>query len=290
MSTLNPDKIAAIALPPGWTCFIPEKMYHAESRAGRIMSSSMLREFRICPAHYRAMTSGAADKADVDALRFGRAVHKLVLEGEAGFRGAFAVGGPVNKSTGRSYGAGTRIFGQWLAESGLDKRSVVTGAEYDGMRRMRDAVWSHPEISRLFADGWPERSAHAVLEGVPCQIRLDWLRPDCIAVDLKTVDDISRFERDARRFGYLHQFAFYREAAKAAGGGELEMLAAVVEKKPPYRAGVWRFPAEALAPYAEQDRQALRAYSRCRVENRWPTGYEKPRNFPLAGIPPTWLN
>lgn len=290
MSTLNPDKIAPIAPPPAWTCFIPEKMYHGESRSGRVMSSSLLREFRVCPAQYRATISGLAERADTDAFRLGRAAHKLVLEGEAVFRCAFAVGGPVNEKTGRSYGAGTRAFDQWLDECGLDRKSVVTPVEYEGMLRMRDAVWSHSEIGRLLADGWPERSARAALEDVPCQIRLDWLRPDGVAVDLKTVEDITRFEQDARRFGYLHQFAFYREAALAAGGGELEMIAAVVEKRPPYRAGVWRFPADTLAPYAEQNRKALRAFLRCRAENRWPTGYEKPRNYPLAGIPPVWLN
>ena len=104
------------------------------------------------------------------------------------------------------------------------------------------------------------------------------------------MEDISRFESDARRFGYLHQFAFYREVAKAAGGVELDMSAVVLEKKSPFRAGVWHFPADVLEPYAMQNREALQRLLKHRTDNHWPTGYERTREFSLNSVPKVWLN
>lgn len=290
MSTLNYDKNNKAVKLPDWTMTIPEPVYHAASAKGEYVSSGMLREFHLCPFHYRELVSGVAVRPDGDAFRMGRAAHKLMLEGEAAFRAAFIVGGPVNERTGRSFGAGSRAFEEWLHENGLDKRMVLTLTEADTIRRMRAAAFANTAIRRLFDEGRPERSTRAELAGVPCQIRLDWLRSDGIAVDVKTVEDITRFEADARRFGYLHQFAFYRETAAAAGGGELAMTAVVLEKKPPHRAGVWEFSADTLAPYVEENRRALASLRRCRESGKWPTGYEKPRHFPPAGIPPVWLN
>lgn len=290
MSTLNCSKKNFGAPPPPWTRRIPEAEYHAASLCGEVMSSGMLKEFRLCPAHYRALVDGLVEKRESDAFRVGRATHKLILEGEAAYRTAFAVGGPVNERTGRSFGPGTKAFEEWLRDNGLDRRNVLTPPEADDVRRMRDAARSHPEISRLLSVGWPEISARADVAGVACQMRLDWLRDDNVAVDLKTIEDIGRFEADARRLGYLHQLAFYREVAKAAGGGELAMVVVVLEKKAPHRAGVWKFTDEILEPYAAQNRQALADYRRCLETGHWPTGYEKPREFPLSGIPPFWLN
>ncbi len=290
MSTLNLDRKMPPPCPPDWTLDLGEEEYHAAAAAGRFVSSGMLKEFRLCPAHYRDLIAGAAARRDSDAFRLGRAVHKLILEGEAAFRAAYVVGGPLNDRTGRSFGPGSRAFDEWLRENCLDRRRVLTDAEAGDAYRMLAAVRAHPELARLFAEGWPERSVRADLAGLPCQTRLDWLRPDGTALDLKTTDDIGRFEADARRFGYLHQFAFQRGVARQAGGGDLAVLAAVVEKKPPHRAGLWRFSADVLEPYAVQNGEALAFLGRCRRENRWPTGYEAPRDFPLAGIPPVWLN
>lgn len=290
MSTLNCDKKRIDTAPPRWALSISEKEYHAAALRGEIMSSGMLKEFRICPAHYCALVEGRTERAESDAFRFGRAVHKLILEGDAAYRAAFAVGGPINERTGKAFGAGSKAFDEWLRENGLERRDVLTESEAADAARMCDAVRGHSEAASLLAEGWAEMTARSEMAGVDCQMRLDWLRYDGTAIDLKTIEDIGRFETDARRFGYLHQFAFYRDVARAAGGCELAMAAVVLEKKPPFRVGVWHFSADVLEPYAVQNRQTLAAYRRCRENDRWPTGYESPRAFPLAGIPPVWLN
>lgn len=289
MSTLNCDK-KKLPEPPAWTCALPEDDYHAASASGNMLSAGMLREFRQCPAHYHSLICGAVKKKDGDSLRFGRAVHKMFLEGAAAFYASYVVGGPVNEKTGRSYGSGSKAFERWMRDCGLESRRVVTPSEFEGMTRMLASARAHREVARLFDGGWPERTARVEMHGMRCQIRMDWLRDDGVVVDVKTTADIARFEGDARRFGYLHQFAFYRDAVKAAGGGDVELAAVVLEKREPFRAGVWFFAADVLEPYSAQNRGAMASLRRCREENRWPTGYEAARSYPLAGVPPFWLN
>lgn len=290
MSTLNCHKNGFSQPEPPWTVRIPENRYHDDALAGKVLSSGMLKEFRLCPAHYHALVTGRERRNETDAFRFGRAVHKLILEGERAYRDAFAVGGPINDRTGRAFGAESKTFERWLEKCGMARERTLTPGEAADIARMREAARSHHETGRLLSEGWPELSARAELQGVPCQIRLDWLRPDGVAVDLKTCSDIARFEADARRFGYLNQFAFYRDVALAAGADGVEMVAVVLEKRPPFRVGVWRFPDDILAPYSAQNLSAIVSLRRCRDGGRWPTGYESARAFPPAGVPPLWLN
>lgn len=290
MSTLNQFKSRNFDHPPLWTLWIPEDKYHAEARSGAVVSASMLREFRCCPAHYRALVAGESAPRDSDALRFGRAAHKFILEGAEAFAAAFRVGGPVNEATGRSYGPATRAFADWLRDNGMERKNTVTASEVDTVRSMAQAVRDHEAARNLLSRGWPERSVRVEMERLPCQIRLDWLTPGETAVELKTIENIERFEGDARRFGYLYQLAFYRDVARAAGAEHVAVTVVVVEKKEPHRVGIWNFADETLEPYAVQNRLALASLHRCRAENRWPTGFETPRDFPVAGIPPAWLN
>ena len=231
MSTLNFNKNNFVSIPPIWTCSIPEHAYHAGALAGKYLTSTLLKEFRRCPAQYHALVTGRSDKDERPAFRLGRAAHKLILEGDAAFRHSFVEGGPVNDRTGKSYSHDSRAFAEWLEECGLDSRTTVTPAEGADIRKMRFAVRAHGEAARLLREGWPELCCAALLEGCDCRARFDWLTPGGDALDLKTTHDISRFEEDAKRFGYLNQFAFYRDVAREAGAGDLRMTAVVVEKR-----------------------------------------------------------
>ncbi len=250
----------------------------------------MLREFRRCPANYQDIILRKKTPPTATGFRIGRAFHKMLLEGNAAFRAAFKVAGPTNPLTGKSYSVESKAFSAWLDETRFDPQRIITPAEETLLGQMYLSVRRHREAAQLFAEGWPELSAQADFAALPCQIRLDWLRPDRQVVDLKTTSDLARFEGDARRLGYLHQFAFYREVARAAGAGDLEVIAVVVEKKAPFRTGLWKFTSAALAPYAAENLAALKSLQRCREENRWPTGYETVRAFPPAGIPKIWFN
>lgn len=290
MSMSNINKSHENPPCPEWTRSVPENVYHQKALAGQAISSTMLRDFRKSPALYFARITGRIFEKKSAAFRIGRAVHKLLLEGDPACRAAFAVGGPVNRRTGRSFAADTKAFRDWIDENALDPDRTLTLCEAQDVLRMRLAVHRHPAAAALFAGGWPERVAEAELRGLPCQARFDWITPGGVLVDLKTTRCMDDFEKDARRYGYLHQFAFYLDVAEAAGAGRLSAAAVVVEKTEPHRVGVWSFPESVLAPCAARNAEALDRLRRCRETGIWPSGFEEKRVFPPAGMPAAWLN
>ena len=74
---------------------------------------------------------------------------------------------------------------------------------------------------------------------VPCQVRLDWLSARHGLVDLKTCDSLRYFENDCRRYGYIHQLAFYRAVIRQESGETVPVHIIAVEKNEPFAAGVW---------------------------------------------------
>ena len=210
----KPEK-PAMPPPPDWTTVEKEGDYNFRSKIGEVMSSGMLKKFRDCPYHYHQVVTGQVKEKDSTAYRFGRAVHKIVLEGVTAFNKAFAVGGPVNPKTGKNFGVGTQAHDAWLAEKGYSREQVITEEEADVLVKMYKMTRAHPLAASFLDFGWPELVVRADLFGVPCQIRMDWLTHDAAGnfaiIDLKTTADLTYFESDARRYGYFHQLAFYRD-------------------------------------------------------------------------------
>jgi hypothetical protein len=96
-------------------------------------------------------------------------------------------------------------------------------------------------------------------------------------VDLKTCEDLDRFERDARRFDYPHQVAFYREVLAEGAGVRLPVSIVAVEKQEPHRCGVWHVSEGLLERCTRENDAAIERLKRCEREDRWPTGFETPR-------------
>lgn len=271
--------------PPAWTTREPEDEYHARSKSGEIMSSGMLKKFRECPFAYHQAVIGQTKDRDSAAYRFGRAVHKIILEGVPAFNKAYTADGPINPKTGKTYGAGTKSHDDWLAANGYTRDQIISEEELDTLVRMENMTRRHAEAAAYLDFGWPELVVRADLHGVPCQIRMDWLTNDAqgniFMLDVKTTEDITWFESDARRYGYPHQFAFYRDVAQTAVGLPVYVAAIVVEKKEPFRVGMWRMPTEVLDYYSAANKAALENFKQCQVANEWPTGYEAARDFSL---------
>ena len=119
----------------------------------------------------------------------------------------------------------------------------------------------------------------AEYRGIPCQIRLDWLAPEYGIVDLKTSDNLSWFESDARKFHYLNQLAFYRSVAAQVTGETLPVYLIAVEKREPFRCGVWLVGQDVLGQAQRENEEAMARLLHCLTTNEWPTGYESLRTF-----------
>lgn len=254
---------------------IPEREYHAASQCGKYISSHLLADFRRCPEFYHRKVIGEVSEKDTRAYTLGRAVHKLILEGEAAFNETYAVGnGPINPKTGSVFGRATKAYAEWEE---TQRKPVISTDEKAWLDTLRSAVHAHAEANKLLEQGRAEGVCRAEVEGLPCQIRIDWFSPERGIVDLKTSADLDWFDADARRYGYVHQLAFYRMVLRQATGIEAPCTLLAVEKEEPYRVGVWCVNAETLDTAERTLRAALRRLTDCREIDYWPTGYEQPR-------------
>jgi len=243
--------------------------YHAQRAT--FLSSHALADFRRCPRLFRDKECGLVHEKDRNAFLLGRAVHTLILEGRHTYNAQFAVGGPINDRTGRPYGRDTKAFTAWAAQQPGD---ILTEQEAALVECLSSAVHGHHLAEELLRHGVAERVGRTQLYGVPCQIRCDWLHPERGLVDLKTCDDLDWFERDARRFGYVHQMSFYRQVLREIGGTTVPVHLIAVEKQYPHRVGVWRIDDAALALAEDENGAAIMRLKECRRNDEWPTGYE----------------
>jgi len=179
--------------------------------------------------------------------------------------------GPVNPKTGEPFGRQSRAYCDWAAKQG---REIVSGREFEFIRKLETAVRLHPLADELLTGGVAEGVVRAECRTVPCQIRMDWFSPHNGIVDLKTCDSLGRFEFDVRRYGYLFQLAFYRAVVREAAGGIVPVHIVAVEKNEPFSAGVWKLTADVLDRAEAINAAALNRFRLCRESGVWPTGYE----------------
>lgn len=250
------------------------EVYHGKSRD--FLGSHRLADFRKCPELFHRKQLGLIEDKDTPAYLLGRAAHTLIIEGREAFEAQYAVGGPVNPKTGLPFGKATKTFLEWADVQG---RPVLGDEDAVFVERLHQAVQAHPVAPGLFTGGMAEGVCRAEYLGIPCQVRPDYFHPDHGIVDLKTCDDLTWFEADARRYGYLHQAAFYRAILRVAFGTTFVVHIVAVEKKEPFRVGVWLV-AESALDFAEAENEAaIGRLKECRVTGVWPTGYETVRIF-----------
>jgi len=245
-------------------------------KAKAFLTSHQLADFRKCPLLYWHKVQGLVTDEDWPAYLLGRAAHVLILEGRERFDAEYAVGGPINARTGKPFGANTQAYADWAAAQG---KPVITDEQFALVVNLATGVRSHAIAAELLSDGVPEAVVRTEYCGRPCQARLDFFNPERGVIDLKTCDDLTWFEADARRFGYAHQFAFYHALVVRVTGREAPVHVIAVEKKPPFRCGVWRMSAQTLAVARRENEAAIARLGECESRNLWPTGYEEVRAF-----------
>ncbi len=261
----------------------PADTYH--SRAKEFLSSHQLIDFMRCPYLYAKKRSGLIPQTDSPAYFLGRAAHTRILEGIEVYEKEYAVGGPVNPNTGKPFGSTTKKFLEWQEAQAkpvipFDKAELVESMNA-GVRQNLVAceILSQGKAEGVVRVGCDivsekfeaEKTSSATTSGLlnetkikgpergyldfACQIRIDWLNPMLGIVDLKTCDDLTWFESDARKFHYVHQLAFYQNVLEAAinernnvercteptsirPNAEFPVYIIAVEKKEPFRCGV----------------------------------------------------
>ena len=252
----------------------PAETYHAQS--ANYLGSHALADFRRSPLLYHRKKTGVVPDQDRPAYQIGRAAHVLILEGRQEFAKQFAVGGPINPKTGKPFGSNTKAFSDWSADQG---KPVLTDEQLSLVEEMNIGVHRNEMAKELFSVGLAEGVVRSDYCGIPCQIRIDWFNPHVGIVDLKTCDDLTWFEADARRYGYIHQLSFYRSVLQQVTPQYFSVLLVGIEKREPFRCGVWRIGDDVLGIAKQENEQALERLKRCQEQDHWPSGYEELRTF-----------
>ncbi len=250
----------------------PADEYHA--KAARYLSSHQLMDFIKCPYLHRKKREGLIDEKESTSYLVGRAAHTRILEGRDAYEQEFATGGPINPTTGKPYGSLTKKFAEWKQQQG---KPVLTLEQVNLIKQMTVGVALNDVAVDLLTEGVAEGVVRAEYCHILSQIRIDWLAPHKGIVDLKTCDDLTWFEADARRYRYPNQMAFYQAVLEQAIGERVPVHIIAVEKKEPFRCGVWRVSDDCLAVARQENEAAIRRLISCIHNNLWPTGYEQIR-------------
>lgn len=260
---------------------MPDAYYHADPVPGGSLSRSGAKLLLppSCPARF-AYERGRepATKKEWD---IGHAAHRLAL------------------------GAGPDLVridaDEWRSKAIKDEVAAVRKAggvplrpaDYTAVHEMADALWQHPIARALFNPdhGKPEQTLVWRGHDVWLRCRLDWLpNPDSpgrmVIPDYKTADcaDPDKFARDAARYSYHLQDAWYTAAVDNLLGAPPGFVFVVQEKTPPYLVTVVELDQQAKRAGHERMRRAIEIYRDCTESGIWP-GYTQPDEIPLISLP-----
>ena len=247
--------------------------YHAS--AG--VSKSLLDKLARSPAHYLAYLR--EDRKETPALRLGRIIHSASLEPDSL---ALAIAPACDRRT----KDGKAVWADF--EAAAIGCQIVTADEAEQIRRMRDAVYTHPAARRLlFAPGVAEASGwwFDQTSGELCRCRPDYRREDGILVDLKTTDDAGHgFNRSCANYGYHRQAAFYCDGIEAITGERpAGFVLVAVEKTPPYAVAVYQLDDVAMEVGRALYQRDLMTLAECKISHQWPAYPETIQVLSLPG-------
>lgn len=265
------------------TCAVIKSEPWADYRTNAVthLSSHRLMRFDECPRTLHLEDIGDIPRKSFQGAEVGRAFHTLRLEGNEAYNEQYVVSdGPINPRTNRPYGRDTKKWSEWRA---TQLGEIIATAEDDLFRRM--IALENPKATELLADGIPEVTIRGDLFGMPCQSRLDWLRlvdsePAAI-VDLKTTENLDRFEYDFKKYRYGMQMAFYRLMARQAfpSLARCPVFLIAYEKTPAARSCVFQVSDGTLAWQEDLVRERCNEYRLAMERDYWPTRFEEVREL-----------
>ena len=230
------------------------------------------------PLHFRYWMDSEHEKTD--ALRFGAAAHKYILE-PFDFWNEYLLAPDVNRRTkdGREVWAN---FCEVMERSGKD---YITAEEYKVIADMADEIGNNDLAARLLTGKHEQVFVWVDTDtGEKCKVKADVVteydgRP--FLVDYKTTVSCEdgHFERDAKKYGYQFQAGMYSEAYFQTEYEECGFAFVAQEKAPPYAVRVSLCSPEWIKRGYDKFRELIGIYHECSEADNWP-GYDRD-GFPV---------
>ena len=241
------------------------KDYHSKpclskTKLWRILEKNPL-WFKYCEEH---------PEIDVDsqALKFGAALHKAVLEFET-FSDEYCVIPSVDKRT----KAGKELWEEFLSSKG--DKTAIDSLNYAVIQEMRQVIRDNKYAAYL-CSGEIETSYYWIDEmtGLECQARPDVFKiinGRGLIVDLKTCAkaDTDSFRKSAINYGYDLQAAMFITACEKEYQIPCDFVFLAVEKTPPYMINIMQADDLLIKLGKDRFREALGIYKECSESGNW---------------------
>ncbi|MBQ9874635.1 MAG: PD-(D/E)XK nuclease-like domain-containing protein [Thermoguttaceae bacterium] len=260
-----------------------------EYRADERLNFHKLLDFRRDP---RAFRDGYFEnKEETDAMRFGTALHALILRGREAFDAEIAAfDPPINPKTGEPFGAATNAFKDARAafESANAGKTLITKAERDLIEKMRDEANFHPVAPRVLGRAdWaksevPVRGEINLGDGTtyPVKGMIDRYSENGL-IELKTTaqfDDASgrdKFRYIVYDYKYIVQLAFYHcILTDVLGAPFVPVWIVAFEKNQPNRVAVYAISAQVITDARVVAKEWVKSYKESLENNSYPSRYD----------------
>ena len=159
--------------------------------------------------------------------------------------------------------------------------------EIDSIDAMTKSVKLHDKAKELYTNTWNECSIFWTDKEhkIDCKARIDSLNVEGgYAVDLKTTKDAEGFMKEAVKYGYHIQAAFYLRGLKALTGKDLDWYWVAVDVNAPHFCYIYKLSDQSKKIGEFLIDQYITKLEMCRRDNHWPIGNEEIRKGEL----PTW--
>lgn len=261
-------------------------MSNAEYRKKDGISSTDLKRMMKSMATWKYYKDHPEDN-DTEALQFGRAYHKLMLEPDD-FDNEFIVSPKFDRRTKE----GKAAYEEFLAKA--EGKEVITEETYQKLLEMQIALYETPFV-KLLIKGEHEKSFFWKDEktGVACKCRPDsfgQIKDQYVAIDLKTTKDAEtdHFMRDALKLGYDIQAAHYCEGLEKTYDKPFKFIFIAQEKTAPYLVNVLEADEYFMASGRELRDALLEQYTKCLETDVWEGYMSKDGGLNSLSVP-AWL-
>lgn len=243
-------------------------MTNKEYHQAEGISKSDLDLIHKSPLHF--ITAKAQPEKQTEALLFGSALHKYILERED-YNSEFTTAPICDRRTKE----GKTIYAEFLEQS--VGKNIVTQEQQDKIIGMNEAVFKHPLASKLLTDGLAEQSYFWENKdsGILCKCRPDYIKGN-YCIDLKTTQSAKPddFMKSAYNYRYYVQAYWYLKGLKAVGLEVENFIFVAVEKEPPYAICVYVASEEFLKLGEIEAEADLAVYKKCLETGNW-HGYDE---------------
>jgi exodeoxyribonuclease VIII len=239
-----------------------------------IVSKSYLVKFLQCPA-----AAKVADK-DTDDMRFGRAMHPFILEGQEAFDKEFAVmpDFPCPEGQNPKGWKNTTKYKELRSawESSVIGKEVITHEQFQTIIAMNSGVKSNPVAKAFLSQGCAEVTLiwQDPETGIWCKSR-----PDLMVEETQDFGDLKKsqrvtahgFQSSMVKFGYYVQAGMAFEGMRQITGDKWNAFTMIaVRDVEPYQCEVHPLDMDWINLGFNEFKRLLRLEAMCREQNFWP--------------------